>query len=224
MAGATFTIPLNGIYESTVRLIVDARADFVIVACASLKKILPHRVGAQFGNRSKWLCEGNSCCWVSGDTKRGEPSWSAFLVETRFSRSLCAVESVFLAVAGSAGALHHKVEEFRVICLADDEGVRFSRFSRAKCCELIGKAVEDRMILNFYVDFHPFGPFLEVLDGVDELLHLAGVTLSDESSTYHAGDVRLAVILHRDDEAERAGCVSGNENRRHALIAKGDRD
>jgi hypothetical protein len=55
MAGATFTIPLKGIYESTVRLIVDARADFVIVACASLKEILPHRVGAQFGNRAKWI-------------------------------------------------------------------------------------------------------------------------------------------------------------------------
>jgi hypothetical protein len=60
MADATFTIPLKGIYESTVRLIVDARADFVIVACASLKEILPHRVGAQFGNRSKWLREASS--------------------------------------------------------------------------------------------------------------------------------------------------------------------
>src|SRR4029077_18998442 len=144
------------------------------------------------------------------------------MVETRFSRSLCAVESVFLAVAGGAGAFHHKVEEFRVICLADDEGVRLSRFSRAKRRELVGKSIEDGMILNLDVDFHPPGPFFKVLDGVDELLHLTGATLSDESSADHSGDVRLAVILHRNDQAERAGRMSGNEDGSYALVAKSD--
>src|SRR5260370_20304586 len=132
------------------------------------------------------------------------------------------VVSVILAVPCILGALDHEVQEPGVILLADDEGVRISRFSGAKRYEFVGEAVENRMVLNFDVDLHPFGPLLEVLDGVDELLHVAGGALSDESSSDHADDVRLTSVFHREDQAQGAGRMSGNENRSDALVAESD--
>ena len=130
--------------------------------------------------------------------------------------------SVLLAVPGSLGALDHEVQEPGVILLADDEGVGVSGFSRAKRHEFIGKAVENGMVLDFDVDLHSLGPFLEVLDGIDELLHLAGRTLSDESSSNHAGYVRLAPVFDLEDQAERAGRMAGNENGSYARVAESD--
>src|SRR5207302_2055540 len=131
-------------------------------------------------------------------------------------------QSVFLAVAGSLGAFDHEVEEPGVIFLADHEGVGLSGFARSKRGELIGKAVENRMVLNFDVHLHLLGPLLEVLDGVNELLDLAGRSLSDEASAHHTNHVHLAAVFHREDQAEGAGRMSGNENRSHALVAEGD--
>src|SRR5260370_34701589 len=144
-----------------------------------------------------------------------------FLGMTR-SEECRTVVSVLLAVPCSLGALDHEVQEPGVILMADDEGVRISGFSGAKRYEFVGEAVENRMVLNFDVDLHPFGPLLEVLDGVDELLHLAGGTLSDESSSDHADDVRLTPVFHREDQAQGAGRMSGNENRSDALVAESD--
>src|SRR5579864_5433546 len=78
------------------------------------------------------------------------------------------------------------------------------------------------MVLNFDVHLHLLGPFLKMLDGVDELLHLARGTLSDESSAHHAGHMHLAPVFHREDQTQRARRMSRNENRGHTLIAQGD--
>src|SRR5260370_14818910 len=122
------------------------------------------------------------------------------------------VVSVILAVPCILGALDHEVQEPGVILLADDEGVRISRFSGAKRYEFVGEAVENRMVLNFDVDLHPFGPLLEVLDGVDALLHLAGGALCDGSPTAHAADARLTSGFHRREQPHEAGRMSGNDD------------
>src|SRR5260370_37477436 len=142
-----------------------------------------------------------------------------FLGMTR-SEQCRTVVSVLLAVSCGFGALDHEVQEPGVVFVADDEGVRISGFSGAKRDKLIGKSVENRMVLNFDVDLHPFGPLLEVLDGVDELLNLAGGALSDESSSDHADDVRLTSVFHREDQAQGTGRMPGNENRSDALVAE----
>ncbi len=65
----------------------------------------------------------------------------------------CPGGSVFLAVHGGAGAFDHEVHESRVVFLADDEGIGISRFAGAQRGELIGKSVENGMILDFDVHF-----------------------------------------------------------------------
>ncbi len=108
--------------------------------------------------------------------------------------------SVLLAVHGSFGALDHEIQEPGVICLADDKGIRLPRLSRAKRRQLIGESVENRMVLNFDIHLHLFGPLFEVLQRVNKLRHLARRPLSDKASANHTGHVQLAAVLHREDQ------------------------